>query len=103
MQIVVGNGRYYGAALPVAQDAAIDDAALDLYTIEVRHWWGLLGMAPVAQARADRGRRRAVEAIRATEFEIRTRVPHDVDVDGEIGTSTPATFRVVPRALEVYA
>jgi YegS/Rv2252/BmrU family lipid kinase len=102
VQIVVGNGRYYGAALPVAEDAAIDDAALDLYTIEVRHWWGLLGIAP-ALKRGRQGETRAVEAIRATEFEIRTRVPHDVDVDGEIGTSTPATFRVVPGALEVYA
>ena len=102
VQIVVGNGRYYGAALPVAEDAAIDDAALDLYTIEVRHWWGLLGIAP-ALKRGRQGEKSTVEAIRATEFEIRTRVPHDVDVDGEIGTSTPATFRVVPGALEVYA
>lgn len=102
VQIVVGNGRYYGAALPVAEDAAIDDAALDLYTIEVRRWWELLGVAP-ALKRGRQGEKRAVEAIRATEFEIRTRVPHDVDVDGEIGTRTPAAFRVVPGALEVFA
>ncbi|HEY1335338.1 MAG TPA: lipid kinase [Myxococcaceae bacterium] len=102
VQIVVGNGRYYGAALPVAEDAAIDDATLDLYTIEVRHWWELLGIAP-ALKRGRQGEKRAVEAIRAAEFEIRTRVPHDVDVDGEIGAKTPAKFKVIPGALEVFA
>ena len=101
VQIVVGNGRYYGAALPVAEDAAIDDASLDLYTIEVRHWWQLAAIAP-ALKRGKHGAKRTVEAIRAKEFEIRTRVPHDVDVDGEIGGRTPATFRVLPAALEVF-
>ncbi|MEZ0336324.1 MAG: lipid kinase [Gemmatimonadales bacterium] len=102
VQIVIGNGRYYGAALPVAEDAAIDDASLDLYTIEVRHWWQLAAIAP-ALKRGTQGARNTVEAIRATEFEVRTRTPHEVDVDGEIGGRTPATFRVVPGALEVFA
>jgi diacylglycerol kinase (ATP) len=102
VQIVVGNGRYYGAALPVAADAAIDDAALDLYTIEIAHWWQLMTIAP-ALKRGRQGEKRTVEAIRATEFEIRTRHPHDVDVDGEIGAQTPAKFRVIPKALEVFA
>jgi diacylglycerol kinase (ATP) len=101
VQIVVGNGRYYGTALPVAADATIDDARLDLYSLEVRHWWELLAIAP-ALARGRHGEKRQVEALRATEFEIRTRVPHDVDVDGEIGGQTPATFRVLPSALEVF-
>lgn len=102
VQIVVGNGRYYGTALPVAADATIDDARLDLYSLEVRHWWELLAIAP-ALARGRHGEKRRVEALRATEFTIRTREPHDVDVDGEIGGRTPATFRVLPAALEVFA
>ena len=36
VQIVAGNGRYYGSALPVAEDAAIDDARLGLNSLEVR-------------------------------------------------------------------
>jgi YegS/Rv2252/BmrU family lipid kinase len=101
VQIVVGNGRYYGCALPVAADAAIDDARLDLYSLEVRHWWELLAIAP-ALTRGRHGEKRTVEALHATEFEIRTREPQDVDVDGEIGGRTPATFRVLPAALEVF-
>ncbi len=102
VQIVVGNGRYYGAALPVAEDATIDDARLDLYSLEVHHWWELLAIAP-ALKRGRQGQKRQVEALRATEFHVRTRVPHDVDLDGEIGGQTPATFRVMPGALEVFA
>lgn len=102
VQIVVGNGRYYGTALPVAEDATIDDARLDLYSLEVRHWWQLLALAP-ALKRGRHGEKDTVETLRAPEFEIHTRTPRGIDVDGEIGASTPARFRVVPRALEVYA
>ena len=102
VQIVVGNGRYYGAALPVADDAAIDDARLDLYTLEVSHWWRLLAIAP-ALKRGRHGEKQQVEALRATEFEVTTRTPRSIDVDGELGGETPAVFRVRPRALEVFA
>ena len=102
VQIVVGNGRYYGSALPVAEDAAIDDARLDLYSLEVRHWWQLLALAP-ALKRGRHGEKDTVEALRATEFEIHTRHPRSIDVDGEIGGTTPARFRVLPGALQVFA
>jgi diacylglycerol kinase (ATP) len=101
VQVVVGNGRYYGSALPVADDARIDDQRLDLYTVEISHWWQLLGLLP-ALKRGTHGEKDTVQAIRAKEFTVRTRVPHPIDVDGELGPSTPAHFRVVPRALEVF-
>lgn len=102
VQVVVGNGRYYGSALQVAEDAAIDDHALDLYSIEVRHWWQLLTLGP-ALKRGRHGRRRAVHTARAQAFEISTAVPVAIDADGEVSTRTPARFRVRPAALEVFA
>jgi diacylglycerol kinase (ATP) len=102
VQIVVGNGRYYGTALPVAEDATIDDARLDLYSLEVRHWWELLALAP-ALRRGRHGEKRSVETLRANAFEIRTRIPRPINIDGEIRGETPARFKVVPRALEVFA
>src|SRR5439155_8866597 len=39
VQIVVGNGVYYGGGMSVAADAAIDDQRLDLYSLEVQRWW----------------------------------------------------------------
>jgi diacylglycerol kinase (ATP) len=101
LQIVVGNGRYYGSAMTVAEDAAIDDARLDLYTLEVRHWWELLALVP-ALKRGRHGAKEGVELFHGREFTVTTREPHDIDVDGELGARTPATFRVLPGALAVY-
>ena len=102
VQIVVGNGRYYGSALPVAEDAEIDDARLDLYSLEVRHWLGLLALLP-ALRRGRHGEKRSVEALRAAEFEITTNLPLKLNVDGELWGRTPVRCRVVPRALQVFA
>jgi YegS/Rv2252/BmrU family lipid kinase len=102
VQIVVGNGRYYGSALAVAADATIDDARLDLYSLEVRHWVEILALVPSLR-RGRHGRKDSVETIRATEFDITTAVPRDINVDGEICRKTPARFRVIPGALEVFA
>jgi diacylglycerol kinase (ATP) len=102
VQIVVGNGRYYGSALAVAADATIDDARLDLYSLEVRHWLEILALVPSLR-RGRHGRKRSVEALRATEFEITTVVPREINVDGEICGTTPARLHVVAGALEVLA
>ena len=102
VQIVIGNGPHYGSAMTVAEDAAIDDAQLDLYSIELRKWYHMLALLP-ALKRGSHGERKGVFAIRATEIEVRTPSrPHRIDLDGEIGAKTPAVFRVVPRAVEVF-
>jgi YegS/Rv2252/BmrU family lipid kinase len=101
VQIVVGNGRHYGAALTVAPDATIDDATLDLYSLEVNHWWELVKVAPFLKW-GTHVHRREVEALRAQVFEIRTRRPMPIDLDGELGAETPGRFEVVPGAIEVF-
>ena len=37
----VGNGRYHGGGLTVAEDAAIDDSKLDLYLVYPGRFWQL--------------------------------------------------------------
>ena len=101
VQIVVGNGPHYGAALTVAPDATIDDARLDLYSLEVNHWWQLVKLAPSLK-RGTHVHRGEVEALRARTIELRTRRPMPIDLDGEIGAETPAHFKVVPRAVAVF-
>jgi diacylglycerol kinase (ATP) len=101
VQIVVGNGRYYGSALPVAEDAEIDDGWLDLYAVEARSRWRLFTLAPALKA-GRQGERPDVHTLRARKVEIRTSVPKTINVDGELGPRTPATFVVVPRSLAVF-
>jgi YegS/Rv2252/BmrU family lipid kinase len=102
IQIAVGNGRYYGGGLTIAETADIDDGSLDLYSIETDRWWKLAAIYPAFR----QGRLESWNEIRTatcTEVEIRTRRPRPVNTDGEITTRTPARFRVLPRAVTVFA
>jgi YegS/Rv2252/BmrU family lipid kinase len=46
LQVSVGNGRFYGGGMTVAALAQPDDGALDVYSLEVAHWWRLLALLP---------------------------------------------------------
>ncbi len=102
VQITVGNGRFYGGFLRVAEDATIDDQWLDLFCLEVAHWWQL---PPLLWAlKSGRLKNRAyVRTFRGREFEVVTRRQRAINADGEILGYTPAKFHVVPRAVTVFA
>ncbi len=102
LQIVVGNGRFYGGGNVVQKDAAIDDQHLDLYSLEVRRAWKLALMARSFRY-GEHGAWDEVRAIRAKEFDVRTRRPRPVNADGEIVTETPAHFTIRPSAVTVFA
>jgi diacylglycerol kinase (ATP) len=102
VQISVGNGRHYGAGMTVESTAEPDDGRLDTYSLEVRHWWHLLRLLPSLR----RGTQRTwgdVRAFSATELTVRTSRPRSVNADGELVTTTPARFRILPAAIRVYA
>ncbi|HJS84842.1 MAG TPA: lipid kinase [Acetobacteraceae bacterium] len=102
VHVAVGNGRHYGAGMTVAEHARIDDGQLDVYSLEVDSAWRLLLMLPALRS----GRHRAWSEIRTLageEIIVRTRHRRSVNTDGEITTRTPAHFRVLRGALEVYA
>lgn len=102
VQIVVGNGLYYGTRLRVAEDAEIDDHSLDVLSIETSGWWKLLRVLPSLK-KGDHAKRDDVLTFRTCELKITTDSPRQIDVDGELVTSTPATFRVLPGALRILA
>ena len=101
VQVVVGNGVHYGSALRVADDARIDDGALDLFSLELRHWWQAVGLIPALKA-GSHHEHRDVLALRGSEFTITAHHRHTIDADGELAGRTPARFRVVPGALEIF-
>ena len=45
---------------------------------------------------------KGVLTLQGKEMEIFTRKPYPIDTDGEVTTSTPAKFRVIPQALSVF-
>jgi diacylglycerol kinase (ATP) len=100
VQIAVGNGRYYGGGMAVVHDATIDDQRLDLYSLEIAHWWQMILLLPaMRQGRHIHSRR--VRALSGQEIEVNTRKPRPINTDGEITTYTPAHFRVIANAVGV--
>jgi diacylglycerol kinase (ATP) len=102
MQVAVGNGRYYGGGMTIVDDAAIDDERLDLYAIPRLPGWRLLVLLPVLRW----GWHRPIEnilSLHGREIAVAADRPLPVNVDGELRARTPVVFRVVPRAIEVFA
>lgn len=101
LQVAVGNGRYYGGGLTVAADAAIDDEQLDLYSLNVPHWWHLFFLFPALKS----GRfsdRIGISHWRGQRIEVHTHSSKRINTDGEITTKTPAIFELCPKALSVF-
>lgn len=101
LQIAIGNCRYYGGGNAVHHEARIDDAALDLYSLELKRLWNLFLMYPSFK----RGRNslwREVRAACCDHFKVWTNKPRPVNLDGELKTWTPASFAIIPAAIEVF-
>lgn len=101
IQLTVANSHRFGGLI-YNETAAIDDGQLDLYSLEIAHWfqaipivWKLLAQthAPVAGLRIRRSER----------FSVRTRRNHHVTADAEPAGFTPAIFEILSGALQVYA
>jgi diacylglycerol kinase (ATP) len=101
VQIAVGNGRYYGGGMAVAHDASIDDQRLDLYSLEINHWWQIIPFLP-AMRQGKHINWRQVRALQGQEITVYTRKPRPINTDGEITTYTPAHFYVIPKAISVF-
>lgn len=98
-QVSVGNGRYHGGGLMVAENAAIDDGILNLYIVYAGRFWQLL--ASLAHLKFGLAKPAVLKRLTATTVAVRTDRPRIVDVDGELPTKTPARFEVRLKALTV--
>ena len=96
MQVAVGNGRHYGGGMVVADDAAIDDGRLDVYSLEPRARWRLLWMARAFRD-GEHDLLEEVRTLRCRSLEVRTRRRRHVSADGEIITRTPARFTLLRK------
>ena len=102
VQISIGNGRYYGGGMTIAADADIDDGMLDLVTVAPQPLFPWIHRLLVFRW----GRHDLNEGIdhhRAKEIRLDTRVELPINTDGEITTTTPARFRVLSKAIDVFA
>jgi diacylglycerol kinase (ATP) len=102
LHLAVGNGRHYGGGMTLSEDAAIDDNRLDVYSLEASGVIAALKLLPSLRT-GTQGRWSGVEMLAGQEVLVETTNPRSVNADGEIVTQTPARFRVIPGAIEVFA
>jgi diacylglycerol kinase (ATP) len=102
VQVSAGNGRHYGGGMTVDSTAEPDDGCLDVYSLEIRHWWQMLALFPALRS-GTHGEWDEVRTFRTTECTVRTRRRRSINTDGELKTHTPGRFRVLRGAVQVYA
>jgi YegS/Rv2252/BmrU family lipid kinase len=98
-QVSVGNGRFHGGGLTVAEDAALDDGKLDLYLIYPGRFWQLV--ASFMHLKFGLAKPEVLKQRSAVTVTLHTDRPRSVDVDGELATKTPATFGLCSAELTV--
>lgn len=101
VQVVIGNGRYFGTGMTVDEHARIDDGILHLYSVGVYHWWSLLALLPALRFGTHRSKKSVFNAD-GTRFVITTRRPRTITADGEILAQTPARFAVKSQAIQIF-
>jgi diacylglycerol kinase (ATP) len=102
LQVSVGNGRHYGGGLTIDSEAQPDDGVFHVYSLEVDHWWRLVALVPSLKA-GTHASWRGVRTFRTAELTIRTRRARSVNTDGELTSATPAVFKVLRGAVQIYA
>jgi YegS/Rv2252/BmrU family lipid kinase len=102
LHLAVGNGRHYGGGMTLSEDAAIDDNRLDIYSLEAAGVISALKLLPSLR-RGTQGHWSEVETMTGQEVLVETTHSRSVNADGEIVTRTPALFRILPRAVTVFA
>lgn len=99
-QISICNGKHYGAGMTIKHDASLHDGKLHLLSTEVKNWWnGFFLIKSFMQGRYKKNQE--VTLLSAREIYIETRRRFHIDVDGDIKTMTPATFKVLPKAVKL--
>ncbi|WP_435019596.1 lipid kinase [Tundrisphaera sp. TA3] len=101
-QIVVGNGRYYGGGVLVSRQSTLDDGLLAAYALGTRGRWHLLRTMAMLRFRVPIDRPGDFY-VATPSLRVETTPGMKVNLDGEIRTTTPVEFKVVPGALRVLA
>lgn len=98
--IVVSNGRFVAAGIPVAPQAVLDDGLLEVMIAPATTIPQLAVLVPQVLL----GVHLESELLlfrKATRVEIECDPPMGFNVDGELMGEGPAVFEILPRALEV--
>ena len=100
LQVAVGNGRHYGGGNAVSPTASLDDHRLDVYAIVRGRLHEHVSIARLLRS-GHLIEHERVHHVTTRRVRVVTDPPLPVNLDGEIVTTTPATFEVQRNALHV--
>jgi len=99
--VIVGNGRFFGGGMLVAGESTLDDGSLAIYTLGKRSRWQLLRTVALLRIRVPLNRP-GDAFLQTPTARLQTRPPGKrVNLDGEIRTTSPVDFTIIPGALRV--
>lgn len=104
VQLLVGNGRYFGGGLQIAPDATLSDSLLDVHILDwpLSLWEAATWM--FALKKGTLARQRGALHLRTQRLEVAMNELHDLNLDGEVlALGARLDFAVVPGALRVFS
>lgn len=99
-QITICNGRKYAAWMTIQPDASYDDGMLRCLSTEISKWWEGFRLLP-SYVRGTYSENLDVSFKAGKKIRIESRKPLSIDVDGDVQTTTPATFEVCSKVLNI--
>lgn len=98
--VAVANGAYLGGSMFMAPRARVDDGAFEVITVgDIGRLKGILSLPLLYRGTHDR--LAEVEFARAGRVQIEADEAIGIEADGELAGTTPVTFRILPKALQV--
>lgn len=101
LSVIVANGGFAGAGIPVAPEARVDDGRLDAVVIEAGPARRIPGLV-VDVLRGRHLERDDVTHVRSSSLKLQARPRMWVSVDGEVLGDEALRLTVVPDALRVF-
>ena len=100
LSVVVANGSYFGGGMHVAPEASLSDSLLDVVVIGDIGKLELLKALPMVY-KGTHGRHPKVKMGKAARITVESSEPVLVQADGELLGEGPASFWLMPAALNV--
>ena len=98
--VAIANGAYLGGAMFMAPRAKVDDGLFEVITVgDIGRLKGILSL-PLLY-RGTHERLAEVDFAHARQVQIESDQPVGIEADGELAGTTPVTFTILPKALQV--
>ena len=97
---VVGNGKRFGGGIKFTPISKTDDGLFDVCCVRNISLLTFLFLLPFAM-KGKHLRFKPVEYFRTKRIRIESEENYDVEIDGELGLTTPIEYSIIPGALKV--